>query len=102
MTNCWFVEIPTGDRIMSGISLILVVFVFIMLNGLMKLLRKAGSCNPYQEERPSGRSFLYPLPALYPLSAASHFSRRTDSGTEAFAGLVEGSSSHLFASSNAG
>ena len=41
--NCWFVEIPTGDRIMSGISLILVVFVFIMLNGLMKLLREAES-----------------------------------------------------------
>ena len=41
--NCWFVEIPTGDRIMSGISLILVICAFILYNGLMKLLREAES-----------------------------------------------------------
>ena len=41
--NCWFVEIPTGDRIMSGISLILVICAFILYNGLMKLLSEAES-----------------------------------------------------------
>ena len=41
--NCWFVEIPTGDRIMSGICLVLVICAFILYNGLMKLLREAES-----------------------------------------------------------